>query len=131
VRLRKCRLRRHRVHAPQGAASIDMTLRNSLRAFLSALLVLAAGAAAAQLRTIPADARRGELRHVQESLVEINGTRAILAPGAQIRDATNLIVLPAAVPANALVKFQVDASGQVSRVWILNAQEAAQPDPRR
>jgi hypothetical protein len=108
-----------------------MIFRKSLRVFLSALLVLAAGAAAAQLRSIPADARRGELRHIQESMVEINGTRVILAPGAQIRDATNLVVLPSAVPANVLVKYLVDPSGQVSRVWILNAQEAAQPDPRR
>ncbi len=94
-------------------------------------LALAAGAAHAQNRPIPADAKRGEIRHLQEMLVAINGERMRLAPGAQIRDATNLIVLPTALPRDALVKYLRDAQGDVTRVWILTPQEAAQPDPRR
>ena len=38
--------------------------------------------AAAQLRTIPADAKLGEIRHVQEMLVELDGKPQRLAPGA-------------------------------------------------
>jgi hypothetical protein len=98
---------------------------------LPALLALVAGTALAQMRTIPPDARRAELRHVEGMVIEIDGRPALLAPGAQIRNASNLIVLPTAVPAGSLVKYTVDPSGQVFRVWILSAQEAAQPDPGR
>ena len=96
-------------------------------------LVLLAGwvaGAAAQLRTIPSDAKRGSLRHVQEMIVEIDGSRAKLAPGAQIRDGNNRVILPVAVPPDSLVKYRLDGEGQVRQVWILTPQEAAQPDPR-
>ena len=91
-------------------------------------LLLAAGAAHAQFRAIPPEAKRGEIRHLQEMLVEINGKAMRLAPAAQIRDAANLIVMPVAVPAGALVKYTQDAQGLVTRVWILSPQEAAQRD---
>ena len=98
-----------------------------------AALALALGATAvcAQLRNIPAEAKRGLIRPLQEMAVQINGRPMLLAPGAQIRDATNLIVIPATVPAGSRVKFTLDAQGQLNRVWILSAEEAAQPDPRR
>jgi len=89
------------------------------------ILALFASAAAAQLRTIPADAQRAEMRHVQENVVELNGQRAQLAPGAQIRDASNRVIVPAALPSGALVKYRLDASGHVREVWILTPQEAA------
>jgi hypothetical protein len=101
-----------------------------LRFIAAAVLAIAAAAAHAQLRTLPPDAKRGEIRHVEGMVVEINGSRAMLAPGAQIRNESNLIVLPAAVPAGATVRYTLDASGQVFRVWILTPQEAAQRDPR-
>ncbi|OFZ97029.1 MAG: hypothetical protein A2Z64_06180 [Betaproteobacteria bacterium RIFCSPLOWO2_02_67_12] len=95
------------------------------------LLVLGTTAVCAQVRSVPAEAKRGLIRHLQAMTVEINGQAMLLAPGAQIRGADNLIVLPAAVPAGSLVKFTLDAQGQLSRVWILTAEEAARPDPRR
>jgi hypothetical protein len=94
-------------------------------------LVLGATGVCAQLRNIPAEAKRGLIRHLQEMTVEINGQPMLLAPGTQIRDATNLIVLPAAVPAGSLIKFMLNAQGQLSGVWILTAEEAARPEPRR
>ena len=103
-----------------------------LRVFLAtALLTLAAGAAQAQLRTIPADAKRATMSHVQGMTVELNGKKTEMAAGAQIRDANNMIVLPAALPSGSLIKFMPDAQGQVWRVWILSPQEAAQPDPKK
>jgi len=92
---------------------------------LPLILALFIGAAAAQLRTIPADAQRAEMRHVQENVVELNGQRAQLAPGAQIRDASNRVIMPTALPSGALVKYRLDASGHVRQVWILTPQEAA------
>ena len=103
-----------------------------IRILLATLLfTVAAGAAQAQFRTIPADAKRATLSHVQGMTVEINGKRAQLAAGAQIRDGRNMIVVPAAVPPGVVIKYRVDAQGQVARIWILSPQEAAQPDPKK
>ena len=89
-----------------------------------AIALLFATAAAAQLRSIPADAERAEMRHVQEHIVAINGRPAELAPGAQIRDVANRLIVPMALPAGALVKYRLDAEGKVREVWILTPQEA-------
>ena len=103
-----------------------------IRSLLAMLLfTLAAGAAQAQLRTIPAEAKRAKLSHVQGMTVEIDGKQAQLAMGAQIRDDNNRIVVPTAVPRGVLVKYMPDAQGQVARIWILTPQEAAQPDPKK
>jgi len=95
------------------------------------LFALASGAAQAQLRTIPADAKRGTMSHVQGMTVELNGDKTELAPGAQIRDANNRIILPATLPSGSLIKFMPDVQGRIWRVWILSQQEAAQPDPKK
>ena len=87
-----------------------------------------AGAAYGQLRTIPEDAKRGTMRHVQEMVVEIDGTQQTLAAGAQIRDTENRIVVPTAVPPGTLVKYRLDADGKVREVWLLTPEEAAQAD---
>ena len=100
-------------------------------ASVAAAALLSAGAVCAQLRTIPDDAKRGQIRHVREMIVEIDGTQVRLSPGAQIRSRENLIVLPAALPANAqLVKYQLDPGGLVHRVWMLTDEEAARPDKK-
>ena len=89
-----------------------------------ALLLLAASLAGAQVRSIPDDARVGQIRHLQDMVVEIDGAAQQLAPGAQIRDASNRIIVPAAIPPGTLIKYLVDANGQVHRVWILTPEEA-------
>jgi hypothetical protein len=89
-----------------------------------ALLLLAASLASAQVRSIPEDARVGQIRHLQNMVVEIDGAAQQLAPGAQIRDASNRIIPPTAIPAGTLVKYLVDAGGQVRLVWILTPEEA-------
>ena len=99
-------------------------------AALVLLLCLSAGAAA-QLRTIPAEAQRGFIRHLQGSLVAIDGQERTLAPGATIRGLDNLILVPTALPAEGVqAEYLVDTGGQVSRVWILSADEAAREKPR-
>ena len=100
-------------------------------ALLTLVFALLAGAAQAQFRSIPAEARRGTLSHVQGMTVEIDGKRVELAAGAQIRDGRNLVVLPAAVPAGILVKYMLGSDGKMARTWILSPQEAAQPDPQK
>lgn len=90
------------------------------------------GAAMAQTpiaRPLPADAKRGYLSHVRENILSLDGKQIKLAPGGQIRGANNLIIVPTALPKNSLVKYQLDASGQLFRAWILTKEEAARPDP--
>jgi hypothetical protein len=100
-----------------------------MRSLLAALLVLLSTAAAAQqLRTIPADAKRGSMSHVNDTIVQIDGKPARLSHGAQIRGQMNTIVLPTALPPKSLVKYQFDQAGHVHRVWILTPQEAASKD---
>ena len=90
------------------------------------LTVCAAASVYAQARSIPKDAERGYIRHLQDMVVEIGGKPLRLAPGAQIRDASNRVVMPAAVPAGAPVKYVVDGAGMVRQAWILTPEEAAQ-----
>jgi len=95
------------------------------------LLLCGVGMAQAQLRTIPAEARRGTLSHLQAMTVALDGKPVELAAGAQIRSEQNTIVLPTALPAGARVKYTLTPDGKLSRAWILTPQEAAQPDPRK
>jgi len=90
-----------------------------------------AGLALAQLRTIPADAKRGTLSHVGQSDVRLDGKPAKLSPGSQIRDESNRIVLPTMLPPDSKVKYLPDAVGNLHRIWILSQQEIAQPDPKK
>jgi hypothetical protein len=81
--------------------------------------------AQAQLRTIPEQAKDGDIRHLRETLVSINGVQLLLAPGAQIRDESNRLIVPTALPPGAKVKYLLDNQGLVGQVWILSAQETA------
>jgi hypothetical protein len=101
-------------------------------AILAVAALTGAGTAFAQLRSIPEDAKRGQMRYVRETIVEIDGAQARLSPGAQIRTADNRILLPSALPQDKLlVKYVADAAGMVHRVWILTQEEAAKPDKKQ
>jgi hypothetical protein len=93
---------------------------------LLAVLLLAPCLAAAQVRSIPDSAKSGQIRHVEQMVVEIDGERQHLAPGAQIRDQDNRLLLPIAIPADARVKYLLDDDGMVRQVWILTPEEAQQ-----
>jgi hypothetical protein len=98
-------------------------------AVLGALLL--ASPAAAQLRTIPTTAERGVMTHITGMYFELNGQRVLLGTGAQIRDASNRIILPGTLPPASRVKFTLDLEGHVHRVWIMTPAEAAQPDQKK
>jgi hypothetical protein len=89
------------------------------------LLIGATAAAAAQVRTIPKEAQRGEIRHLQDMHVELNGKPLRLAPGAQIRDPDNRLVLPTSLVEKSDVRFLLDGTGLVHRVWIMTPLERA------
>lgn len=94
------------------------------RSLAAALILCLAGLAQAQLRTLPADAKLGKIRHVQEMVVRIDGKLAVLARGAQVRDTRNRILVPMAIPADSVVKYTLNARGEISAVWILTPHEA-------
>jgi hypothetical protein len=101
---------------------------------LAASLLLAAflaGPAAAQVRSIPPQAKPGTIRHLQDMYVSIDGQRRRLAPGAQIRDGDNRLVLPASIPPGSQVRYLGDAEGLVRQVWILSPEEAARAQKDR
>jgi len=92
-------------------------------------LIGIASAASAQVRTIPKEAPRGEIRHVQGMYVELNGKPVQLSPGAQIRDADNRLVLPTLLVEKFDVRYLLDGIGLVHRVWILTPLERTQAPP--
>jgi hypothetical protein len=103
---------------------IARLLRRS--AFLLLLAApLAAPAQQTPLRDLPKDARTGSLTHLAENVFSLDGRRVTLAPGGTVRGANNLILTPASVPRDALVRYQLDADGQLARAWILTREEAA------
>ncbi len=99
-----------------------------MRQRLAAILLLAAVPliTAAQTRTLPADAKRGVVRHIEEMRVRLDGRVELLAAGAQIRDASNRIVVPVSLATDTVVKYRRDGDGRLYQLWVLTPQEAAQ-----
>ena len=106
------------------------TMRTAL-AFLAAACIAAPAAAQVQ-RAFPQNALRGAVVIGVAPDIQLNGERARLAPGARIRDANNMLVVPSALTGGRyLVHYTVDTSGLVKDVWILRPEEAAvNPWPR-
>jgi hypothetical protein len=99
-----------------------------MRVLVFAILASCAALAMAQLRTIPKEAVLGQLRHLEAMVVEIDGKPRSLAPGSQIRDPDNRLVLPVSLVEKTQVRYLVDSTGMVHRVWILSdAEKAALP----
>ena len=94
---------------------------------VASLVFFVAASAYAQARNIPEQAKAGAITHLQDMIVSINGVAVRLAPGVQIRDQNNLLVVPTAVPPGSQVKYLLDRDGMVRQVWILTPQEAQQP----
>jgi hypothetical protein len=85
---------------------------------------------AAWVRPFPAEAKLGEMQPPMQGEVVISGQTLYLSPGAQIRNADNRIVMPSTVQEAAPVRYLTDASGAVSRVWMLTPAEVAAPSPQ-
>ncbi len=94
---------------------------------LVGLLCLNIAAWAGDLRQFPADTKRATFDGFEGGGVKLGRQTLALAPGLQIRDRENLIVLPAmlAGPTDLPVRVQFDVTGAVWRIWILTPAEAA------
>ncbi len=96
-----------------------------------AAAVMAAAPAAAQTRSFPQNALRGELVVGTPPEARLNGRDVRLSPGARIRNQQNLFVLTNSVAGTELVvNYTLDLSGNLRDVWILTTDEARrQPWP--
>jgi hypothetical protein len=103
---------------------------NALRrvlTFAAAAVLLTAGVVQAQLRTIPANAKRATIGTQQYPLpyVDVGGTRLKLAPGGVIYDQNNRSIVHNALPPGADVAVVPDMNGEVGRIYILTPLEQA------
>jgi len=82
------------------------------------------------LRIFPTNARRGALEGGRPyPFVRLNDYEVRLPPGAVIFDANNRTIVHGSLPARADVLFLADFTGQVSRIWILSAEERRRFEP--
>ena len=79
-------------------------------------------------RTFPVEAKKGELVPPVQETLQISGQTLTAAPGLQIRNQQNLIVMPASLQQAVFVRYQLDTMGNVYRVWLLSAAEQAASD---
>ncbi len=107
------------------------SVRTSFSILMAACL-LSAATAYAQLRKLPANAKRATVGQAQLlPYVELAGRTVRLAPGGVIYDQNNRSIVHGALPAQAEVVFTTDMHGDVARIYILTPQEQAQFDRRR
>ena len=100
---------------------------------LAVASLLPAGTAHAQLRTLPANAKRAIVGQQQYSLpyVDLGGRPVRLAPGGVIYDQNNRTLVHGALPPGADVVFTTDMRGEIARIYILTPREQAQLDQKR
>ena len=81
--------------------------------------------AAAGGRNFPIGTLRGRFMVVNSPEIQLDGQPERLSPGARIRSAQHMLVMPAAITGqNLLVNYTRDAAGLVREVWILTPEEA-------
>lgn len=90
----------------------------------TAVLALCPALAAAQVRVLPADAKAGRLTMGTFPLATLDGKEIRLAAGARIFSTMNTTLTPSMVPENSLVKYRLDAAGNLMTAWILDETEA-------
>ncbi len=79
----------------------------------------------AMARSFPQDSKLGELAPPIQRELMISGNTYYASPGMQLRGPNNLIVMPSTFQSAQPVRFQLDAMGNVHRIWILSAAEVA------
>ncbi len=100
--------------------------RMVLRSLIAFVLALCSVAALAQpvTRNIPKDAKAGQLTHLQENVFSLDGQKVRLAAGGTIRGENDLLITPMTVKRDSIVRYTVDADGNLDKVWVLTPEEA-------
>ncbi len=76
------------------------------------------------LRNFPIDSQTGKLTKFEYPMVVISKQALYLSAGSQIRDKNNMIVMPSMLDEKGSVRYQIDAMGNVHRIWFLTSEEA-------
>ena len=105
-------------------------LSESVRKLLAlpvAGLVILTAFAHAQIRALPAEAKRATVGQPLElPYVNLNGKQVRLAPGGIIIDQNNRTIVHNALPPGAAVVFTTDINGDIGRIYLMTPQEQAQ-----
>lgn len=79
-------------------------------------------------RPFPEGAKKGKMAPpVGMMEIVIDDKPYVRAPGMQIRNQQNMIVMPGTILEKVPVRYQLDPSGSVFRVWVLTRTEIAAP----
>lgn len=99
-----------------------------IQRFLTAgLLALLATSAFALERPFPANAKRGVFTMGPFPEIVLNGKVRYMSAAGRVFNQQNLIQIPASITgSNHVVNYTEDFQGNVDRVWLLDAREAAQ-----
>ncbi|WP_240143458.1 hypothetical protein [Nitrosomonas sp. JL21] len=76
-----------------------------------------------QVRNFPVDSKLGDLTAVSFPVFTINGQQFQMAAGGQVRGIDNLIIQPSTASYKGLIRYQLDISGYLHRVWFLTPDE--------
>lgn len=90
------------------------------------LLLLACNAQAQLVRIFPPGTLYGKLTAMDYPEVTVSKATLRLGAGSQIRTRDNLIVMPVMLTETGPIRYQLDASGFISRIWLLTPEEAEQ-----
>jgi hypothetical protein len=94
--------------------------------FLVAVIAATSMSPAFSARNFPEKAIRGEMKSHNFPYVKTGDKTLRLAPGGRIFNQQNLIITPASLPSQtAQIMYTTDMNGDLSRVWLLTAEEAA------
>ena len=100
--------------------------------FLFGLALLSlSGVALAQMRMFPPDAPRGYLKYDKAAKKLVLNNKAINpAPGLQIRDQANRIIVPQMLLKEEVVKYKLEGPN-LHRAWVMTLFEIKQPDKHK
>ena len=102
--------------------------RMTLWLLVMTMCLLAQPVFSQQTRKFPEGSKLGNLTAVSFPLFTINGQQVQMGAGGQIRGIDNLIILPSAANYTGLIRYQLDISGSLHRVWILTPDEVKEAE---
>lgn len=71
--------------------------------------------------SIPAGTKKGTLQSYNGFEMLLDGKACQLAPGAQIRDSNNLLIMPFALQSEVKVRYLQNDDGQLTRAWVVSS----------
>ena len=102
-------------------------MQRFLFALLATVMATVCATQACAERVFPDQARRGDIKAYQYPAMKIGDRVYRLAAGSRLYNQQNLIIMPASLQIQtAPVMYILDIGGDLSRIWLLTQDEAAQ-----